>query len=113
MAAMAASRCWSLVTLCQTALVVIAGPSSLLDILLLISPFFFWGTSMVAMKQLAPHTTPLLVASWRLIPAGIVLLAWAAKSGRKTPTQPMAWVAMTLFGLVDGAAFQASGRCGV
>ncbi|KAL4858588.1 WAT1-related protein [Chlorella vulgaris] len=75
------------------------GLSSLLDILLLVSPFFFWGTSMVAMKQLAPHTTPLLVASWRLIPAGIVLLAWAAKSGRKTPTQPMAWVAMTLFGL--------------
>ena len=46
------------------------------------------------MKQLAPHTTPLLVASWRLIPAGAALLAWAAASGRKTPTQPMAWVAM-------------------
>ena len=89
-----------------------AGPTSVLDVLLLISPFFFWGTSMVAMKQLAPHTTPLLVASWRLLPAGAALLAWAAASGRKTPTDPRAWLAMALFGLVDGAAFQASCRRG-
>ncbi|EFN57925.1 hypothetical protein CHLNCDRAFT_142001 [Chlorella variabilis] len=74
-------------------------PTSVLDVLLLISPFFFWGTSMVAMKQLAPHTTPLLVASWRLLPAGAALLAWAAASGRKTPTDPRAWLAMALFGL--------------
>ena len=83
-----------------------AGPLSLLDALLLISPFFFWGTSMVAMKQLAPHTTPLLVASWRLIPAGAVLLLWAQRSGRKAPTDPQAWLVVALFGLVDGAAFQ-------
>lgn len=80
--------------------------SSTLSLLLLISPFFFWGTSMVAMKQLAPHTTPLLVAAWRLIPAGAALLVWAAASGRKTPREPMAWAAMALFGLVDGACFQ-------
>lgn len=61
---------------------------------------------MVAMKQLAPHTTPLLVAAWRLIPAGAALLLWARQSGRQTPTDPMAWVAMALFGLVDGACFQ-------
>jgi hypothetical protein len=30
-----------------------------LGFLLLISPFFFWGTSMVAMKLAAPHSTPL------------------------------------------------------
>ncbi|PRW56874.1 WAT1-related chloroplastic isoform X1 [Chlorella sorokiniana] len=77
-----------------------------LDAALLVSPFFFWGTSMVAMKQLAPHTTPLLVAAWRLIPAGAALLLWARQSGRQTPTDPMAWVAMALFGLVDGACFQ-------
>ncbi|KAL4422234.1 hypothetical protein ABPG77_009709 [Micractinium sp. CCAP 211/92] len=82
------------------------GPASVLDILLLISPFFFWGTSMVAMKQLAPHTTPLLVAAWRLIPAGAALLAWAHQSGRKAPTDPTAWLVVALFGLVDGAAFQ-------
>ena len=63
---------------------------------------------MVAMKQLAPHTTPLLVAAWRLIPAGGALLAWAHWSGRKAPTDPTAWLVVALFGLVDGAAFQAS-----
>jgi hypothetical protein len=73
-----------------------------------VSPFFFWGTSMVAMKQLAPHTTPLLVASWRLIPAGLLLLVWAQLSGRQAPKEPMAWVAVALFGLVDAACFQAS-----
>lgn len=84
-----------------------AGPlEAVLDAALLVSPFFFWGTSMVAMKQLAPHTTPLLVAAWRLIPAGAALLLWARQSGRQTPTDPMAWVAMALFGLVDGACFQ-------
>ena len=31
---------------------------------------------MAAMKELAPHTTPLLLAAWRLIPAGAVVLAW-------------------------------------
>ena len=63
---------------------------------------------MVAMKQLAPHTTPLLVASWRLIPAGLLLLVWAQLSGRQAPKEPMAWVAVVLFGLVDAACFQAS-----
>ncbi|KAL4443461.1 hypothetical protein ABPG75_011198 [Micractinium tetrahymenae] len=82
------------------------GPLSALEVLLLVSPFFFWGTSMVAMKQLAPHTTPLLVAAWRLIPAGAALLAWAHQSGRKAPTDPTAWLVVALFGLVDGAAFQ-------
>jgi drug/metabolite transporter (DMT)-like permease len=80
--------------------------SGILEALLLVSPFFFWGTSMVAMKQLAPHTMPLFVASWRLLPAGIALLAWAAASGRKQPTTPMAWLAISLFALADGACFQ-------
>jgi len=80
--------------------------SSLLDILLLISPFFFWGTSMVAMKQLAPHTTPIFVAAWRLIPAGLALLFWAAVSGRRGPQSAIGWVAVSIFGLVDGACFQ-------
>lgn len=82
------------------------GPLSILEMLLLISPFFFWGTSMVAMKQLAPHTTPLLVAAWRLIPAGGALILWAKQSGRKAPTTPTAWLVVALFGLVDGACFQ-------
>ncbi|GAB4817226.1 hypothetical protein N2152v2_004272 [Parachlorella kessleri] len=82
------------------------GAMSVTDTLLLISPFFFWGTSMAAMKELAPHTTPLLLAAWRLIPAGAAVLAWAAKEGRGPPKQLMGWVAVALFGLVDGACFQ-------
>ena len=39
----------------------------------LISPFFLWGTSMVAMKEVLPVTSPLFVASIRLVPAGLVL----------------------------------------
>jgi drug/metabolite transporter (DMT)-like permease len=77
-----------------------------IDTLLLISPFFFWGTSMVAMKQLGPHTTPLFLAAWRLIPAGVVLLLWAQATGRKQPSSSMAWLAIALFGIADGTMFQ-------
>lgn len=79
---------------------------SLGTVLLLISPFFFWGTSMVAMKELAPHTTPMLVAAWRLLPAGVILLAWAYTAGNKGPSGLMGWLAVGLFGLIDGACFQ-------
>ncbi|MFM7791586.1 MAG: EamA family transporter, partial [Microcystis panniformis] len=41
--------------------------------LLLISPFFLWGTAMVAMKGVIPHTTPLFMAAIRLVPAGILV----------------------------------------
>lgn len=34
-----------------------------LGLLLLISPFFFWGTAMVAMKVAAPHSTPLFTGT--------------------------------------------------
>jgi drug/metabolite transporter (DMT)-like permease len=77
-----------------------------LDAALLVSPFFFWGTSMVAMKQLGPVTTPLALAAWRLVPAGGVLLLWAAATGRRAPSGAAAWAAIALFALADGAAFQ-------
>ena len=32
----------------------------------LVSPFFLWGTSMVAMKEVLPATSPLFVASVRI-----------------------------------------------
>ncbi|CAK0783696.1 hypothetical protein CVIRNUC_006895 [Coccomyxa viridis] len=75
-------------------------------LLLLISPFFFWGTSMVAFKVLAPHTAPIWVSAVRLLPAGAVLIAWAARQGRPQPQGRMAWVAISLFALADGACFQ-------
>ena len=72
----------------------------------LVSPFFLWGTSMVAMKEVLPATSPLFVASVRLVPAGLVLIAWAASQKRPWPKGKDAWLAVSLFALVDGTAFQ-------
>ena len=72
----------------------------------LVSPFFLWGTSMVAMKEVLPATSPLFVASVRLVPAGAVLVAWAASKGRPMPSGGMAWLAIAIFALIDGTAFQ-------
>eukprot|EP00850_Spirogloea_muscicola_P022416 SM000293S10917 [mRNA] locus=s293:5370:8550:+ [translate_table: standard] len=84
-------------------------PSALgaaLDLALLISPFFFWGTAMVAMKGVLPKAGPLFVASTRLIPAGALLIGFAASRGRPQPKTAAAWLAITLFALVDGTCFQ-------
>ncbi|KJH72681.1 DMT family transporter [Aliterella atlantica] len=74
--------------------------------LLLIAPFFLWGTAMVAMKGVIPHTTPLFMAGVRLVPAGMLVLAWAAIAGRPQPKSWQAWLWIALFALVDGAMFQ-------
>lgn len=73
---------------------------------LLIAPFFFWGTAMVAMKGTIAHTTPFFLAGVRLLPAGIVVLVWALLNGRKQPQTWQAWGWIVLFALVDGALFQ-------
>lgn len=72
----------------------------------LILPFFFWGSSMVAMKTVLPSTGPYFVAAMRLIPAGGLLVAYAAYTGRKQPAGAMAWLAIAAFALVDGTMFQ-------
>jgi drug/metabolite transporter (DMT)-like permease len=74
--------------------------------LLLIAPFFLWGTAMVAMKGVMPQTTPLFMAGVRLVPAGVLLLAAAAMMGRPQPKGWKAWLWIALFALVDGALFQ-------
>ncbi len=74
--------------------------------LLLISPFFLWGTAMVAMKGVIPHTTPFFLAGMRLLPAGILVLIAAAFMGKPQPKGWKAWLWIGLFGLVDGALFQ-------
>ncbi|MBW4621941.1 MAG: DMT family transporter [Cyanosarcina radialis HA8281-LM2] len=74
--------------------------------LLLIAPFFLWGTAMVAMKGVIPHTTPLFMAGVRLVPAGILVLAAAAWMGRPQPKSWRAWLWIGFFALVDGALFQ-------
>ena len=73
---------------------------------LLIAPFFLWGTAMVAMKGVVPHTTPLFIATIRLLPAGLLVIAVARLLGRAHPQTWQAWTWITVFGLVDGAMFQ-------
>ncbi len=74
--------------------------------LLLIAPFFFWGTAMVAMKGVIPNTTPLFMAGVRLVPAGLLVLLVGLVMGRPQPRGWLAWVWISLFALVDGALFQ-------
>ncbi|GAB4148266.1 MAG: DMT family transporter [Cyanobacteria bacterium J069] len=74
--------------------------------LLLIAPFFLWGTAMVAMKGVIPHTTPLFMAGVRVLPAGLLILLAAVAMGRSQPKGWKAWGWIALFGLVDAALFQ-------
>ncbi|MUL35219.1 DMT family transporter [Gloeocapsopsis dulcis] len=75
--------------------------------LLLIAPFFLWGTAMVAMKGVIPHTTPLFMAGVRLVPAGILVLAVGAILMRKPQPQSwQAWLWISIFAFVDGTLFQ-------
>ncbi|BAY61520.1 hypothetical protein NIES22_15870 [Calothrix brevissima NIES-22] len=74
--------------------------------LLLIAPFFLWGTAMVAMKGVIPHTTPLFMAGVRLLPAGVLILIAAAIMGRPQPKGWDAWLWIALFAVVDGTLFQ-------
>ncbi len=80
--------------------------SSLKSSLLLIAPFFLWGTAMVAMKGVLSQTTPFFMAGIRLVPAGIlvVLVAWWLK--RPQPQGLKAWWWISIFALLDGAMFQ-------
>jgi drug/metabolite transporter (DMT)-like permease len=74
--------------------------------ILSIAPFFLWGTAMVAMKGVMPHTTPLFMAGIRLIPAGILVLIVAAISNRQQPQTWQAWAWIGIFALIDGTLFQ-------
>ena len=73
---------------------------------LLIAPFFLWGTAMVAMKGVVPQTTPLFMAGMRLLPAGLLILGVAAIANKPQPKSWLAWMWIALFGFVDGALFQ-------
>ncbi|RMF23136.1 MAG: DMT family transporter [Cyanobacteria bacterium J083] len=74
--------------------------------LLLIAPFFLWGTAMVAMKGVLDQTTPLFLAGIRLLPAGILVLAVGILLGRPQPKGWQAWLSILLFALIDGTLFQ-------
>ncbi|KAL5810209.1 hypothetical protein ACOSQ4_026777 [Xanthoceras sorbifolium] len=72
----------------------------------LVSPFFFWGTAMVAMKEVLPKAGTFFVAAFRLVPAGLLLIAFAASQRRKLPSGFTAWLFILLFALVDASCFQ-------
>lgn len=74
--------------------------------LVLIAPFFLWGTAMVAMKGVIDTTTPLFLATLRLVPAGVLVLMVAALLGRKQPQSWQGWAWIGGFALVDGTLFQ-------
>lgn len=74
----------------------------------LVSPFFFWGTAMVAMKEVLPKAGPFFVAAFRLIPAGLLLITFASYQRRSLPSGLMAWFSISLFALVDASCFQVS-----
>ncbi|GCL44238.1 DMT family transporter [Dolichospermum planctonicum] len=84
----------------------LSGSKNPLTYLLLIAPFFLWGTAMVAMKGVIPHTTPLFMAGVRLIPAGVLILMVAAFMGKPVPKSWLAWLWIIIFALVDGTLFQ-------
>lgn len=78
------------------------------ELALLVSPFFFWGTAMVAMKEVLPKTGPFFVSAFRLVPAGFILVCFAASRGRKFPSGIAAWLSIAVFALIDAACFQVS-----
>lgn len=80
--------------------------SSLPKALLLIAPFFLWGTAMVAMKEVIPHTAPFFMAGVRLVPAGILVLLVSLLLKLPQPKTWQAWLWILVFALVDGAMFQ-------
>ena len=77
-----------------------------IEALLLIAPFFLWGTAMVAMKGVIPNTTPFFMAGFRLVPAGILVLLVTAILQLPQPKTAKAWLWIVAFALVDGAMFQ-------
>ncbi|GAB2277707.1 hypothetical protein Dimus_012410 [Dionaea muscipula] len=80
--------------------------NSLWEWAVLISPFFFWGTAMVAMKQVLPKVGPFFLSALRLIPAGFLLIGFAAFKRRPMPSGFFAWLSISLFALVDASCFQ-------
>ncbi len=73
---------------------------------LMLLPFALWGTAMAAMKPLLAGTSPAMLASFRLVPAGVVLLLAARLLGRSWRVDPLDRPWLLLFAAVDGSLFQ-------
>ena len=83
-----------------------ASQGSLLRWPLMLLPFALWGTAMAAMKPLLEGGSPLLVASLRLLPAGLLLLLVARLVGRPQAVAAADWPWLLVFALIDGTVFQ-------
>ncbi|MBD1916547.1 MULTISPECIES: EamA family transporter [Cyanophyceae] len=83
-----------------------APQSATRNLIVLIAPFFLWGTAMVAMKGAMPHTTPFFMAGIRLLPAGLIVLLAGLFLGRPQGISRQGWLWIALFALVDGTLFQ-------
>ena len=81
--------------------------------LLMVLPFALWGTAMTAMAPLIVSGGPWFVAAFRLLPAGFVLMAWAAISGRRWSLDGRDLPWFLLFTLVDACLFQGLLACGL
>ncbi len=77
-----------------------------LNWLLMVLPFALWGTSMAAMAPLVKSGGPELVATLRLLPAGIAIVfaAFCLKRPLAIARIDMGW--FVLFCLIDGSLFQ-------
>ena len=86
----------------------ILGSSAKLPIykLVLIAPFFLWGTAMVAMKGVMAESSPFFIGTLRIMPAGLLVVLAAMWLGKAQPRGWMAWLWISLFALVDGTLFQ-------
>jgi drug/metabolite transporter (DMT)-like permease len=79
---------------------------SFLQWLLLIAPFFLWGTAMVAMKGVMDQSSPLFVGTLRIMPAGLLVIVAAVLMGKSQPQGWKAWLWISLFAFVDATLFQ-------
>lgn len=74
--------------------------------LLLIAPFFLWGTAMVAMKGVMAESSPFFIGTLRIMPAGLLVVLAAMRMGKSQPKGWLAWLWISLFALIDGTLFQ-------
>lgn len=61
---------------------------------------------MVMMKFIMPNTTPLFLAAFRLLPAGLLILLVTVLLKLPQPKTWQAWGWISLFALINGAMFQ-------
>ena len=83
-----------------------APPWPLLRTLAMLLPFALWGTAMAAMKPLLEGANPLLLALFRLLPAGALVVLAAVVLKRSLRVAAADWPWLVAFALVDGSLFQ-------